>query len=364
MKAIFIRLTSFPFPRVERSISVAKELGYEIIFCGACRQKGLKRHEHIDGTEIFRIGPFFELLHGKKPMLYIWSIICFQFALIKFFLKNKPDLIHASDIQTMPACVLYSFFFRRNLIYNIHDNLAQRYSNHIFLSGIFNFLEGLFVLFSNHALVPEEFRKNALPRFCQSKVKIVRNTPSNATYEKPKNFLNNSVNLFYGGWLDFGRGIKEMVELTKKIPNSKLTLAGEGSEEVLEYIKNQENIEYLGLINNKDALMLTKDSHFVIGIYNPKNLINRYAASNKVAEALAIGRPIIINKEMEITKIFSESSAAVIAEFGDTDSWAKQIVKFQHDYEEYLKASLSARDVYNEHYKWSEARKTLIKVLS
>ena len=117
-------------------------------------------------------------------------------------------------------------------------------------------------------------------------------------------------------------------------------------------------------LDDKDALMLTKDSHFVIGIYNPKNLINRYAASNKVAEALAIGRPIIINKEMEITKIFSESSAAVIAEFGDTDSWAKQIVKFQHDYEEYLKASLSARDVYNEHYKWSEARKTLIKVLS
>ena len=69
----------------------------------------------------------------------------------------------------MPAAIMYSKIFRIPLIYNIHDNLSQRYQLPNALKKILNLIEGIAVLLSNISSVPENFRKTSLPLFCQKK---------------------------------------------------------------------------------------------------------------------------------------------------------------------------------------------------
>ena len=55
------------------------------------------------------------------------------------------------------------------------------------------------------------------------------------------------------------------------------------------------------------------------GLYTTIQRINRYAASNKIAEALGIGRPVIINKELEIYKILKKYDCSIAVDYKDNN---------------------------------------------
>ena len=48
---------------------------------------------------------------------------------------------------------------------------------------------------------------------------------------------------------------------------------------------------------NEDVIAETARCDFSAALYDPIRPINRFAASNKIAEALAVGRPLIINDD-------------------------------------------------------------------
>ena len=79
-KAIFVRMASQPVPRVQRGIKVAGEMGYDAMFCGAFRQEGLKEKDEWAGFPLIRIGRMFPLLNGRRPFLYLYSVLFYQWA--------------------------------------------------------------------------------------------------------------------------------------------------------------------------------------------------------------------------------------------------------------------------------------------
>ncbi|MDH3378720.1 MAG: hypothetical protein OEQ39_17490 [Gammaproteobacteria bacterium] len=361
-KSVFVRLGSQPVPRVQRGMKVAGEMGYDTIFCGAFRKVGLKKKEVWAGFPLIRVGRVFPLLNGRRPFLYLYSVIFFQFAFLRFLMAHRPQLIHASDAETMPASIVYSKIAGVKLIYNIHDNLAQRYNVPRFISVILNAIEGLMVLLSDASLVPEVFRRDALPKRCRGKVQVVRNTPEDLRYSAPTFDDKGTIRIFYGGWLDWGRGFREMVALTEALPEVNLRVAGEGSEEIIQFIKDHPQITYLGFLEHSQSLEETKLCHFVPAFYKPVITINRYAASNKLAEALAIGRPLLINEEVEIVSLFGDSPAAIVKKFGDIEGTAEVVRTLFSDHGKYVQACLKARELYEKYYRWEIAHETMRRV--
>ena len=361
-KAVFVRMASRPVPRVQRGMSVAREIGLDPIFCGALREDGLERKSDWAGYPLVRIGPAFPLLNGRKLFLYLRSVTLFQLALVRFLFSIKPVLVHASDVETMPASILYAKIKRIRLIYNVHDNLSQRYNLPEFLQKILNLLEGTIIMFSDVTMVPESFRRDALPRWSHRKIEVVRNTPQDVKYAPPEIIPGESIRIFYGGWLDWGRGLKEMIELVKANPRFELRVAGEGATDIVNYLKQQDRVEYLGFLEYQDSLNETRKCHFVPAFYRPSTTINRFAASNKLAEALAIGRPLVLNDEMKITELFGDTPAVLSRPFDSLGEVAEDIVSLSNSPEKYLAASDAARKIYEKYYEWETAHTTLLDV--
>lgn len=360
--SIFVRLASRPVPRVQRFMRASRNAGYKPIFCGAFREQNLLKYERWSGLEIYRIGSLFKLLNGKRPFYYIYSVFRFQISLIYFFYKKKPKLIHASDIETMPAAIMYSKIFRIPLIYNIHDNLSQRYQLPNALKKILNLIEGIAVLLSNISSVPENFRKTSLPLFCQKKVIVVRNTPEDISFKPPTIGENETIRIFYGGWIDKGRGIHKIIDLIKQLPNSELRIAGEGSKEILDLIHQSERVKYLGILDYAACIEEMEKSHFIPAFYKPNTEININAASNKLAESLAIGRPLLLNDEMRIMEIFSGSKAVISSKYGDTQRLSEKILELFQDQSKYLNACSEARRLYEKYYQWEKAKEDMSKL--
>lgn len=361
--AVFARLASRPIPRVLRMEGIARDLGYRTIFCGARREPGLSLEDEWQGVRIHRLGPQFPLLGGRNVGLYVRSVALFNFALFRFLRRTRPALLHASDIETMPAAILYRAIYRTKLIYNIHDNFAQRYVIPAWIRSLLNLVEGICVRLSHVTIVPEEFRRRALPSWSQWKVKVVRNTPGDIAYCPPSKSPDGRIRIFYGGWLDWGRGIRQLLELASEQPRIELRLAGEGAPEIVAQISAHPSATYLGFLDHREVLEETRRSHVIAAMYDPARLINRYAASNKIAEALAIGRPILINSELEVATLFTNSPCAIITAYSDTQSAWQEIEQLLSNWSTYIAACVSARNLFEEHYAWAPVRNAITSVI-
>ena len=343
-------------------MKVAEDLGYNSIFCGAFRENDISRKDSWDGFEIIRLGSRYPLLNGKGLLTYIKYTSIFCISLYRHFKKTKPNLLVASDFEVMLPAIIYSKLYNIKLIYNIHDNLAERYNLPSAIRSCLNIMEGLATLSSKSALVPETFRKESLPSWCQHKIHVVKNTPGDISYSPPHKY-NQKVKLFYGGWLNWGRGIKELINIAESHPQISIRIAGSGTDDIVSFIKKHKSVQYLGHISHKQALEETRNAHFIPSFYDPSTIINRYAASNKLAESMAIGRPLLINSEMKIIDSFKNSNSYLAYNYKDVGNIGLDLIELMENEAQYLEMCEQSRKIFEDQYIWEDAKNKMVELI-
>ncbi|MGE5563260.1 MAG: hypothetical protein ACM3ZV_08105 [Bacillota bacterium] len=341
---------------------VGDERGLRTLYLGARREPGLSRADVWEGLSVERIGPEFPLLNGTRPLTYVSSVVAYNIALYRALRRTRPAVVHASDIETMPASTIYRLGHQTRLIYNIHDNVAQRYRLPAVIRNLLNVVEGLFVRASDVALVPEGFRRDALPRWARSKVRIIRNTPRDLG-RAPLPDPGAPIRIFFGGWLDWGRGLGQLLELVSENADFELVIAGEGSPDVIARVKANPRTRFLGFIGHEQVMRECAASHIIPALYDPRRLINRYAASNKLAEALSLGRPVLINNEMMIARELEPFDCTITTNYSSIRHVAPALRAELLDRKRFTILSNNARSTYEKLYSWDAAKALMHEVL-
>lgn len=364
-KVAFVRMASRPIPRVTRMMQVFEECGFETFFIGAFRENDLPREDSWEGRKVLRVGGYFPLLNGRRPWLYLKSIFRFARAAYSTLKRLRPKAVHVSDFEASIPVLLFARIHGVPVIYNIHDNLAQRYRVPGVVSWLLNCLEGVAVRAASATLVPETFRRNALPTWCRGKVMVVRNTPIDPGYADPSALEAAQLRrLMFAGWLDWGRGLREVIELIEAAPGFSLSLAGEGDQEVRAFAEGHGRVDWLGFLSHSEVIDATRRCGFVSALYDPARPINRYAASNKIAEGLALGRPIIVNSELEIVKNLRPYGCILEAPYHKIGQLVSQLQHLADDFDAYRAMTEAARSAYEDLFDWKIVRKEAEKVVT
>lgn len=355
-EAVFARLATRPIPRVTRMMTIARDRGYRPTFIGALRDAAAPVQDSWDGFPLIRIGEHFPLVNGKGFATYARGVLRFNLALHAQLKARRPALIHASDFEASLGCVFYRLRHRAPLIYNIHDNLADRYSLPTALRRMLNVLEGLMVLLSSQALVPETFRRDSLPRWARAKVQVVRNSPIDTGWSEPA-LPADRIRVLYAGWLDNGRALAALLSLARENEWLEVRVAGEGDQRIIDRIAAS-GATYLGFLGHDAVMIETRRCHFVAAFYDPARPINRAAAPNKLAEALSCGRPVLINTEVLVAHAPSLANCAVRVPYADVASVAQLVKRVVDDDggSSYRTMCREAREAYESDYAWSRIR--------
>jgi glycosyltransferase involved in cell wall biosynthesis len=370
-KIIFLRTCTRPIPRVLRFMEISRRMGLKAEFWGAYRDKELGREEVYEGEKVNRKGDFFPLVSGSQGKRYVKGIYNYCCAVVRDLKKIKKDVkvIHCSDVEPFLATVVFRLFSQAKVIYNIHDNLSQRYSQFpTWVNFMLKQIEGLCVVLSTVAVVPEEFRKQALPWWCRYNVKVAKNSPMSAIHVPGRKLHENStLKILYAGWLDEGRCIAQLIELAKAKPWIEVIIAGDGDPFVHQMLDDKvkvlPNLIYKGYVANTQAIELTQQCDFVFANYKADRVINVYAASNKIAEALCTGRPVIINQEIKISKIIREWECGVVEAFGDIDGIINKLRRYRCEQGLYEKECQNARQLYDDQYSWEQVQQSIVVVI-
>src|SRR5438128_11961117 len=110
--------------------------------------------------------------------------------------------------------------------------------------------------------------------------------------EDPDHFV-----VFYGGMISKDRGLIDLV-VACEATGARLVVAGHGPDEaaLLDTIETSPASSYLGTIPHEEVLDRTANCNAVAVLYDPKVPNNRFAAPNKLFEAMMFSKPVIVSE--------------------------------------------------------------------
>lgn len=340
-------------------MSIAGEDGSPVLFLGALRRPHLRRTEVWEGMPIRRVGIYY-------PVASLWYIVgtpIYVLCVLIWLIRHKPRFIHASDVEGMCAPAFYRLLGgRAKIVFNIHDNYALKYRVPRWLKVILAKLEAFLGERADMVLVPDESRLRLLSPWKPRSCVIIPNSPRDPGYLKRR--CDGRLRIFAPGDLIWQRGYKALGELARRRGDVSLVVCGSGPTEVEEYVRNLPRAEYHGLVPQNQSLELGKSCDVVVAFYDPQYEINRYASSNKLHDAMALGRAVIVNNGVMMSDWVQEKRIGYSVPYGDVEALDKLVTRLLNDQEEMYRAGARGRALYEEHFDWRKLAAQLRAVLA
>ena len=130
-------------------------------------------------------------------------------------------------------------------------------------------------------------------------------------------------------------------------------------KEFLDADKKNENIFYYGSMKYDQVLALESECDILFATYNPRIENHRYSAPNKIYEAMALGKPIIVCKNTGIDELVSENNIGFSIDYNAKEFF--DILHYISDNKELLEDMIkNAKRLYNEKYNWNIMEKRLL----
>ena len=284
-------------PRVTKEARVAFESGYDV--CVICR-------DNFGGDPPYRVRTF----KIERPDSLIWKYVerfLSLFLMTVYLLLERPGLIHANDVDTLPVAFICGKLLHARVVYDSHELWPEGSQRLRGLMGrlVDKFQSLVLRRIDGVVTVNEYIAEMLTQRYKISRpVIVVKNTP----------YLRGHQSIFPRSWLNNFEGKKIILYITRYSPNRGFNDAMKAmkylpEEAVLIFrgfgpLENQmkKNVEDLNLTKRVFFLPPAKMEEIVLesmgadvglSLYDPVNRNLNYASPNKLFGLMMAGVPII-----------------------------------------------------------------------
>lgn len=350
--------------RDEKYARTYKSMGHEIIFIGnKRRQKSVYRNETISSIE------YVGIQYPYSSFLIPLGIMSYGIALYKKLKHVSPDCIHARDLEGLFGSHIYKRYHDRScrLIYDVADTYSARYRFPKSIAEFIQFIDDQMMATADIVLVPQENRVNNFRYRCPKSLHIIPNCPSVEDAPSPVLCLKTgSFRILVSGVISFNRGIREIVRAVEKIGKGVeiIVIAGRADHKAEEFLKRSQSVTLYSGMTQRDVLNMCAEVHLIYAFYEPSRLINRQAAPNKIFDAMASARPVLINSEIETSRqVCEEWGVGYSAPYYETDKLCEIIKRLNENRNECDEKGFLGYKLFKEKYNWEEATRFLPEIM-
>lgn len=275
----------------------------------------------------------------------------------------KHHVVHANDLDTLPAAYVLSRLYHAKLVYDAHELFNELYSDYTsslkkMLFTLEKYLvEKCDIVCTVNSAIAEEFHN----RYGVSSV-VVMNCPLWQSVPARDPSVNDDPKVIYLGAYQEERCIEEVIKSTIEWNKGILFLRGYGptEPELRKIAKNYPRCNFLDPVPMDDIVKSLVG--FDVGIipYPPnKNLNNKYSSPNKLFEYMMAGVvPIIPRGAVVLESVVDEVGLPVKFTACDPSSIAGAVNRITHDrdYDRYREKCL---ELAKTKYNWNSQTKAL-----
>lgn len=307
--------------------------------------------------------------HGKSMVnsprmiiyyAYFWSWVFMQ------LIKYRPSVVHACDLDSVIPAYFYKVLFRKKIIFDVFDRYAMAFvpSKSKFFYSVITFLEEYF---SNHADILITISEKVLSTF-RTKAKrsiIIMNCPEDYAVENKNSREHGVLRIVYtGDIVSRTRGLENIIEAIKGLPNVELVIAGwyrETEKRFLDDILRAPNVKFIGKLLPVDALGLQASSDVIIGLYDPELQWHNITLPNKLFDTMMSGVPIITNVSPELV---NGIGFGIIVQYNNIKQIKEAIVTLKDNPELRKRLGENGRKAFLEKYNWGIMEEKLFEIYS
>lgn len=358
-----------PDVRVEKIADSLCSLGHSVSVLAWNRGDELPRREIRSFGEIRRFRIRAGYGYGIKllpKMLRFWLV------LFASLLKERFDVVHACDFDTLPPALLAAKLKGKKLVYDIFDFYAEGGSVPRALRPLIRFAEKLLMRLADSVIVVDEVRLPYLPDAVTRRTEIIYNSPpdmlgrleiSSFPRVPPKNCR---FRVVYSGNLIDGRYTLELAEAVGRSDGTEMIIAGFGPKQFVDKlvakISGYGNISYTGKLSLPESLALVSTADTVFSLNDPAIPNNKMASSNKLFETMMLGKPVVVNRGTAMEEKVRTFNCGLVVEDGSPESLADALCFLREKPTLARQMGESGRRAYEKLYDWKFMTDRLAKL--
>jgi len=358
MKVILIRARAID-PAVNKVAKTLSENGYDVKLLVWDRQNTLSVKDN-EGYTTCKFG--FKAPYDKLTVIFhlpIWWIYEFF-----FLLKDKSNIIHACDLDTLIPAISAKLIKRVPLCYTIYDFYANNLPDgrfqpvRRFIRGLVAGAEKLGIGFTKILFLVDEARYEEVSGARINQLAYIYNSPPDYFDANKTNQLRNAaaeLTAFYGGVINRLRGLQFMARAIQDLDGVRLILAGAVHDEAFldNSVLTSRKIQYLGwLPSYEDVIKETLKADILFRLSDPKIPKTKYESPNKLFEAMMCGKPIIVSDGSSMADIVRNENCGLVVPYGDVGAIKEAILKLKDNPELYQGLGRNGRRAYENRYSW------------
>lgn len=311
MRIVVCRPSHQPLVRDRKFIRTYQALGHDVVFVG--NRRGVKPPAAATGAANGAANGAAKSAGVDCPIRYAgfsynyfsrWvplGTIGYDCSLLPWMVRLKPDLVHAGDFESLLPAALYKLFFNRRckVVYDIADTYSVRYQIPRWLADTIQFVDDFFMSRCDTVVVPQDNRVRNFLAYQPRRCLVIPNCPYQADAPARTPWPAGPLRIMMSGHLAWARGIRQIVQAAQAAGGVRIVAVGLYAPGVREFLNESGIVEAHAEMPQHQVLALSRDCHLVAAYYDPSRTINRQAAPNKIFDAMAAARPVLLNSEIE-----------------------------------------------------------------
>ena len=314
--------------RVKRHCSALHDEGYDILLTGRILGGSLPLDDMPWKTR--RVRHWF-----NKGVLFYAE---YNIRLFTFLLFTPCDIMHANDLDTLPANFLSSRIRGKPLVYDTHEYFTEvpELTGRPAVKKIWETIEKLIFPKLRHIITVNRSIALAYKEKYGKDIRIIRNVPekwigkaavSPAFFGLPEN---KKLIILQGSGINRDRGAEEAVEAMHFVDDAVLVIAGRG--DVIPELKNKviksrlsHKVIFISPMPYNELMCLTRLCDCGLSLDKDSNLNYRYSLPNKLFDYIMAGVPVIVSPMPETSNIVNKYNIGLIVNDHSPYEIAKKI---------------------------------------
>lgn len=301
--------------RLKRHCSALNSEGYDVLLTGRILPGSLSVDNRPYKTRrvkhCFNKGVFFYAEYNIR--LFI------------FLIFSRFDIIHANDLDTLPACFLGSLIKGKTLVYDSHEYFTEvpELSARPVVKKIWETIEKLIFPKLKHIITVTPSIASEYQKKYDKNIHVIRNVPEKIcrkTGVSAENYglpSKKKLVILQGTGINIDRGAEEAASAMNFVDNTVLVIAGRG--DALPKLKDKisgsslsEKVFFIAPLPYEELMQLTAICDAGLSLDKKSNLNYRYSLPNKLFDYIMAGIPVIVTDLPELRNIVEKYKIGLI----------------------------------------------------
>lgn len=303
---------------------------------------------------------------GKRNVRVAFLLPIFWLRLFfKLMTARSADVHYAHTFECALVCCVVRILRRIPYVYHIHDNIGISHHWWSLLAPLIDRVDGWVVKHAAAVVVPDQSRVIGPLRPFASKISVVPNCTGafdGGAVGRDSHDVD-VVTVLAIGSLEEDRGIDLLLKSVEGLRSIRIVAAGRVAGDALRQSFSQSpEVELLGSVPHSMMRSIYERGDIVFLFYRPDLDLNIRAAPMKFLEALAAGRPVLVNGEIKISSVVLQQGIGYVCAFNVADL-RSTLKRMATDRATLLAMGKRAREVYERDYGFGKVEKRLKDIL-